>query len=184
MLKKNEARTLARAAWREFLQSRRRVEALGAVLADELRGRSGRVLIYLALPDEFDVLPWLAALPDPVQLFAPVTFADRLEFRRFRPETDRPVPGFHNVPGPAPEAEALEWPLSSGDVALIPCLGTNARGFRLGRGGGYYDRMRAQLEPARRLALLPQELSVMSFEEELHDLQLNDILTDGGIVRR
>ncbi len=184
MLEKIEARRLARAAWKDFLREPDRIERLGALLRAELVSARGRLLIYLALPDEFDLLPWLRELPESVELFAPVTFADRMEFRRFLLKSDRAVPGYRNVPGPSPRAEALAWPLQPEDVAVIPCLGVNDRGFRLGRGGGYYDRMRAELMPARRIALLPRELSVMSFAEEAHDLQLNDILTDGGIVRR
>jgi 5-formyltetrahydrofolate cyclo-ligase len=35
---------------------------------------------------------------------------------------------------------APDWPLAQPDIVLVPLLAFDADGFRLGYGGGYYDR--------------------------------------------
>jgi 5-formyltetrahydrofolate cyclo-ligase len=64
-----------------------------------------------------------------------------LVFRRWTPET-RMVRGDWNIPVPPPDAEAV-----TPEIALAPVVGWTAEGFRLGYGGGYFDRTLAALSP-------------------------------------
>lgn len=65
------------------------------------------------------------------------------------------------------------------DVVIVPCLGFNTAGYRLGYGGGYYDRYLAQhpeictLGAAWDEGLLPPE----SFTPEAHDQALMAVFT-------
>ena len=67
---------------------------------------------------------------------------------------------------------------------LIPVIGFDAAGFRLGYGGGYFDRTLASLRP-RPLAIgVGFELSrLASVHPEPHDEPLDLIVTEGGICR-
>ena len=66
---------------------------------------------------------------------------------------------------------------------LIPCLGFNAGGYRLGYGGGYYDRT---LEPAPR----PRTVGVAyacqqaSFASAPHDVALDRVITEAPQLPR
>lgn len=64
---------------------------------------------------------------------------------------------------------------------LVPCLGFNAGKFRLGYGGGFYDRT---------LALSPRPLTLgvayaalaAAFDGQAHDIALDAIATEDGII--
>ncbi|MEQ9366210.1 MAG: 5-formyltetrahydrofolate cyclo-ligase, partial [Leptospirales bacterium] len=186
-LSKAEARALARKTWREIRQNQPeildRITSHWRNFARRPRFRTGRVLIYLPLRDEIDILATLHDR-DPAAVFAPCTLADhRMEFRQFAPASGRAIPGFQNVPGPAPDAPLLELPLREGDLVVVPALAANPDGFRLGRGGGYYDRWRDRLAPAETVALLPKSLANLGFSGESHDLCFNCIITEDAHFR-
>lgn len=49
------------------------------------------------------------------------------------------VPGSFGIPEPVPQAPEVDPALV--DLILIPAIACDVRGYRLGYGGGYYDRM-------------------------------------------
>ncbi|NJM44474.1 MAG: 5-formyltetrahydrofolate cyclo-ligase [Brachymonas sp.] len=66
-------------------------------------------------------------------------------------------------------------------LLLVPCLGFGPRGYRLGYGGGFYDRTLAQLQPKPfTVGLGFANAYVHSFQPEPHDIALDAILTDHG----
>ncbi|MCL4746977.1 MAG: 5-formyltetrahydrofolate cyclo-ligase, partial [Burkholderiaceae bacterium] len=67
------------------------------------------------------------------------------------------------------------------DLIVIPCLGFDARGHRLGYGGGYYDRTLA----ARALATIGVAydcLEVRGFDAQPHDRVLDWIVTESRVL--
>jgi 5-formyltetrahydrofolate cyclo-ligase len=68
-------------------------------------------------------------------------------------------------------------------LLLVPCLGFGAQGFRLGYGGGFYDRSLAAIEPKPfTVGLAFANGYVDDFRPESHDIPLDAILTDHGQV--
>lgn len=82
------------------------------------------------------------------------------------------------VPDPTPTAqEPVE--LGEVDVAVVPGLAFTIDGRRLGQGGGWYDRVLAQLAPAATtigVCFSPQVLDDVPTEE--HDVVLDELVTD------
>lgn len=60
---------------------------------------------------------------------------------------------------------------------VIPCLGFNAVGFRLGYGGGYYDRT-LEAQPRPRTVGVAYEFGRAGFAAVGHDVPLDVILTE------
>ena len=70
------------------------------------------------------------------------------------------------------------------DVVLVPCLGFTRGGFRLGYGGGYFDRWLAQHPDVTSVGVAWSlgELDATSFEPRAHDQALTLIVTEQGAV--
>jgi 5-formyltetrahydrofolate cyclo-ligase len=68
-------------------------------------------------------------------------------------------------------------------LLFVPCVGYGAGGYRLGYGGGFYDRTLAALEPRPVTVGLGYTQGFLpDFEPEAHDLPLDAILNDNGVV--
>lgn len=102
----------------------------------------GTVVGYWPMSDEFDDVPmlrhfadagWTCGLPTVVGLGRP------LVFRRWRPG-EALVAARFGTSEPPPES-----PIVVPDVLLVPLLAFDRQGFRLGYGGGFYDRTLAGL---------------------------------------
>ena len=68
-------------------------------------------------------------------------------------------------------------------LLFVPCVGYGAGGYRLGYGGGFYDRTLAALRPKPfTVGLGYVESYVEHFEPEPHDEPLDAILNDAGVA--
>ena len=118
---------------------------LRQVLQDRFGGAQGKVFsAYWPIKGEPDLRPLMAELHKAgitVALPLVETRAAPLTFRRWTPET-RMVRGDWNIPVPPSDATVV-----TPDIALAPLVGWTAEGYRLGYGGGYFDRTLAVLKP-------------------------------------
>jgi 5-formyltetrahydrofolate cyclo-ligase len=131
---------------------------------------------YHALAEEADPAQLLARL---VELgcavaFPRVTGKDQaLEFHHV-PDGEVLSPGSFGIPEPL-----SSWPRAVPDLLLVPLLAFDAKGHRLGYGGGFYDRTLALLDvPAIGIAYAGQEIS--SIPHQPHDRTLDMVLTEQG----
>ena len=73
--------------------------------------------------------------------------------------------------------------LSGIDVMIVPALHIDQEGYRLGQGGGYYDRALEYL-PGWKIGLVhPGELTSESLPREAHDMALDAAATPSIVVR-
>jgi 5-formyltetrahydrofolate cyclo-ligase len=136
---------------------------------------------YWPSRSEFDPLPFvrrLIAAGSIVALPIVVATSRLLRFRRWQPGAAMTT-GRYDIPIPAEGEEILPLAL------LVPLLGFDAAGYRLGYGGGYYDRTLAALSPP------PLAIGVgfaLGRLETIHpqpqDLPMDDIVTEDGVFRR
>lgn len=69
-------------------------------------------------------------------------------------------------------------------VAVVPALAYRRDGYRLGRGGGYYDRFLATFRGVSiGVGFVFSLLFPDAFKEEQHDIPVDIIVTDGEIIR-
>jgi 5-formyltetrahydrofolate cyclo-ligase len=68
-------------------------------------------------------------------------------------------------------------------LLFVPCVGYGPGGYRLGYGGGFYDRTLATLQPRPFTVGLGYTHGWLpDFEPEAHDLPLDALLNDNGVV--
>ncbi|MEL6373561.1 MAG: 5-formyltetrahydrofolate cyclo-ligase [Pseudomonadota bacterium] len=146
-------------------------------------GDAGEPVIsgYRAVRSEPDVMPalhafaargWRIALPR-------VEGADRpLTFHAWNPG-DAFVRGAFGIEEPSPASPRL-----TPHVVLVPLLGFDARGYRLGYGGGFYDRTLAGLRQRGRVVAIgiaydAQEVDAVPIDR--YDQRLDHVLTPSGL---
>ncbi len=96
-------------------------------------------------------------------------------------------------PGDAMEAAAwgiaeptADKPEVDPEIVLVPLLAFDARGYRLGYGGGFYDRTLARLrakQPVVAIGLAYDEQKVDEVPVEAYDQRLDWVLTPSGPLR-
>jgi 5-formyltetrahydrofolate cyclo-ligase len=96
----------------------------------------------------------------------------------------------HWWPGAPMKAEVYDIPVPQGtavlapDIALVPMNGFDSQGYRLGYGGGYFDRTLAALQ--RRViavGIAYEALRLPSIHPQPHDIPMDFIVTESGIYR-
>ena len=114
---------------------------------------------------------WRAGLPVVVDVACPMTF------RAWRPES----PMTHDRYGiPVP----VEGDPVTLDVVLVPLVGFDGRGFRLGYGGGFFDRTLAALAPRPLAVGVGFDLGRLEdLPAEDHDIPMDVIVTESGILQ-
>ncbi len=137
---------------------------------------------YWPMADEIDVRPLMFRLfEDGRTVLLPVVVApeEPLVFRRWRPEMALEAGGF-GTRHPGPEAPEIVP-----DILLVPLLAFDGRGFRLGWGGGFYDRTLARLratENVNAVGIAYQGQKVDSVPHSSNDELLDRVVTDEGIL--
>ena len=181
------AERLRLAALREGLgqTGRSRVSAqiarhLGQLLAERGPGRGAVLSGYWPIKGEPDLRPALAEFHRAGVIIAlPVveTRAAPLVFRRWTPET-RMVRSDWNIPVPPLGAEVLVP-----TFVLAPCLGWDNACYRLGWGGGYFDRTLAGLAPRPlTVGVALAAAGLPTIYPQPHDIPLDLILTEDGVA--
>jgi 5-formyltetrahydrofolate cyclo-ligase len=177
---RREQRTalLAARAAMPAAQHRDAGHAIGARLRSVLESEHPAVLAgYWPIRREFNPLALLRdCVERGIQVALPVIRVknEPLEFRLWTPGMRLQV-GVYDIPYPA------EGAVVQPDMLLVPMVGFDAAGYRLGYGGGYYDRTVASLSPRPRLIGIAFELARIETIRPLsHDIRMDYVITEGA----
>jgi 5,10-methenyltetrahydrofolate synthetase len=180
-------------AWRK-VQRVRLIEQRAGVSHDERKVSNDRITEHLVgafdIPSEavvgfcwpykgefdarFAVRHWrqqgaVAALPEVVDKKAPLRFSKWWPGAPMRP-------GVYDIP--VPEGTEVLVP----DVAIVPMNAFDANGYRLGYGGGFFDRTLGECE--RRMIAIGVSYEMLRLETiypQPHDIPMDFVVTEGGV---
>jgi 5-formyltetrahydrofolate cyclo-ligase len=153
----------------------------GLDFAGELAGKT--VSGFIPYLSEIDTRPLLGLLgARGCQTCIPVVIENNtpLEFRAWAPG-EPTVPGRWGIPVP-PDGSPVVDP----DVLLVPMLAYDTSGYRLGYGGGFYDRTLEKLRALKPVTAIGVAYSAQQVDTVIrgdHDQPLDWILTEKGPSR-
>jgi 5-formyltetrahydrofolate cyclo-ligase len=148
------------------------------ILADYLAAHRGKALAgYMPMRTEIDPLPAMAAHQGVVAVPVIVGAGQALRFREWSP-------GCAMEPGAFGALIPAEGAWVEPEVLIVPLVGFDARGNRLGYGGGFYDRTLQGLRArgpvlAVGFAFAGQEMAELPIEPT--DQKLDVIVTEKGV---
>jgi 5-formyltetrahydrofolate cyclo-ligase len=132
------------------------------------------VSVYWPIRAEPDLRPWMhAKWRAGIRIALPVAVAlgEPLVFREWRPDA-RLARGLWNIPYPADGAEVIPG------VVLAPVVGFDSAGYRLGYGGGFFDRTLARMTAKPLVVGLGYpEASIPTIFPQPHDIPMTRIVT-------
>ncbi|MGF7161948.1 5,10-methenyltetrahydrofolate synthetase [Rhodoligotrophos appendicifer] len=181
-------------AWRKAERERLVAQRL-AILAEDRQALAARIIagldraaeadagtvvsVYIPFRGEFDLRPWMSSLVDRGVTVALPVVAEKnkpMEFREWTPETklERGVLGI-----PIPSGSRLVTP----DVTIAPFLAFDREGYRLGYGGGYFDRTLASLKEAPlAIGVGLSSFQIDTIYPQPHDIRMDRIVTEEGLL--
>jgi 5-formyltetrahydrofolate cyclo-ligase len=153
--------------------------ALAAIVRRDLAIPPGAIIAGVwPLQGEMDLRPLLHALHaqgHPIVLPETPPRGQPLIFRSWTPDTPMVTERFGT--------QRPDGPVAIPDLIFVPLLAFDRRGYRLGYGGGYYDRTLHALPSASAIGFGYAAQRVDAIPAEAHDVPLGQIATELGIVR-
>ena len=189
--------SLYRAAAKEAL--RKRLAALRRTLTTEARAERSRraserliaepafaaaqvVLAYAALRFELDpshAIEHAIASGKTVALPRVIPETSELALHVYKPGDELTESGYGVR---EPLADAARIAAEQVDLVLVPALAFDARGFRLGYGKGFYDRLLPSLGRAERIGLAFELSLLPQLPNEDHDIAVHRVVTEKRVI--
>lgn len=158
-------------------------QACRFLLQDLIFIRSQHIGIYWPQAGELDPRPiaqhaWRLGKKIYLPVLAPLQL-NQLSFARLTPITPLTLNRFGIV---EPANTIARIPACQLDLILCPLVAFNAQGYRLGMGGGFYDRTLAHIPKTRRYGFGYSWQHSEALPIEKWDLPMNGILTEKGLL--
>ena len=144
------------------------------------------VLVYLPFQNEVDTWELIHAMwGRGVRTLAPCYRPDcpgEMDLYSFQSVQDL-RPGIYTIPEPEPRRCTMIEPRECEGI-LVPGAAFDRQGYRLGLGGGYYDRLLARIGPRTRTIGLAYDFQVVdALPREPHDKPVQVICTDTETIQ-
>ncbi|EKP95908.1 5-formyltetrahydrofolate cyclo-ligase [Thermaerobacter subterraneus] len=81
-----------------------------------------------------------------------------------------------------PRARCPAQPVDGSTLIVVPGLGFDRQGWRLGRGGGFYDRFLDRHPAAWRAGVVPSAMLLASVPRDEHDRRMDLVVSEAGVL--
>ncbi len=172
---------------REVLEKSRRIKKLLFELPEF--DQAATVAFYVAKRDSHEVETEemiKESLNTGKRVLVPVVDGAQLLFSELRDYDSELAPGTFGVPEPKPQLRR-PVPLSESDLIVVPGVAFDCRGYRLGYGGGYYDRLLREIsltKPSLTSAGLGYEFQIVEkLPVTADDVPIDILVTEKRVLR-
>ncbi len=150
-------------------------ELVNAFLALPQVEEADTVMLYCGVGRELDTAPILENLLERgKRVVYPVCLPGRQMESRAVSTPEQLVPGTFGIPAPGEDCPVVAK--EEIGVVLVPCLMCDREGYRLGFGGGYYDRWLAGYRGTT-VCICPQNRRVEELPRDEYDIAVDIVLT-------
>lgn len=149
--------------------------------------QSQNIMIYVSYRSEVDTEKLIISLLNKNKnLFAPycVKNEKRMEIVKIKNLDKDLEKGAYGIKEPAKYLRTKNTEPGNLDVVIVPAVAFSKNGYRVGYGGGYYDRFLARLNnDTISIGVNYEEMVFNSVPKEEHDLAVDILVTDKKILR-
>ncbi len=150
------------------------------LIGSELYHQSDLILIYVSVGSEIDTSNIiLHSLSVRKRIAVPYCFKDRMDFYEISTLDDLTENQF-GIPT-VDINQAKKVILTENTLCVVPAFAFDIRGYRLGYGGGYYDRFLGDNNVCS-VGLCRKRFLVDSLPFERHDIRTDKIITEDKII--
>lgn len=163
--------------------------------------KAEQILSYVSFRSEADTMPFLEqVLQDGKELYCPLVCGKEMDFYRLKDLSELNPGAYGILEPPAYEENRFRRELTLQDdrggtekktaqiLMVVPGAVFDRKGFRIGYGGGYYDKFLANMRELQKkgvmttAALLFSEQLVDGMPREVHDLPVEQLIMENGII--
>lgn len=139
------------------------------------------IFCFVGIGNEIDTIPLIKKLIDMGKTVCVPLCDENGDMKAAKIDSlDDLSPGFMDIPSPSSDATVI--PLSDIGFSIIPCLTCNKKGYRLGYGGGYYDRFFANNSSPGAI-VCREETIFTAIPTSSHDIKFNLVVSERNIYR-
>jgi 5-formyltetrahydrofolate cyclo-ligase len=138
--------------------------------------KAAGVLTYIAMGSEVDLVPLLKNHPDKRWGIPRVLTGGQMRFHHYQPE--KLVRHTYGMLEPEPDCPVIRP--EEVELVLVPGLGFDQHGWRLGYGGGFYDRYLSKIKGVS-AGITFQALLTRQIPHTDHDVAVQFLITEAGV---
>ena len=139
--------------------------------------KAKKIALYVHLVSEVETKPFLKRILKAKEVFLPRTVAkNNLVLHRVRALAKDLHKGVYSILEPRPRCPQKS--VAAMDLVVVPGVGFDRKGNRLGRGAGYYDRLLKKAGGVRKIGICFREQLVQKIPMTKRDRRVDQVITD------
>lgn len=154
------------------------------ILDSDYYMNSTTIMCFISFSDEVDTHDFIKkAISDGKNIVVPITFPETKELKPSLVKNFKELEiGYYNILTPKREFERFIDP-GEIDLIIVPGVAFNSDGYRIGYGGGYYDRFLLKTGNTPTIAIGFSEQIVKHIPIDIYDIPVDYIYTEKNIIK-
>lgn len=161
--------------WAKEERKKLDIKSISGILSEKLRKteeykNSNNIMLYYPLPNEVNLLDLLN--DSSKQFYLPRIQGSELECCPYKIGNKLSESYIHTL---EPVCKSCSKTIL--DIVIVPALACDLKNYRLGYGGGFYDRFLKNYN-GKKIACIPSKLLIESIFHQEHDIKMDLVITE------